>query len=208
MTNAGGFDRAAPDGIQVRTGRADALPPALRDGMFRLRHQVFRERLRWDVESVNGRERDRYDGLGPVYVLATCAPTTSVVGCCRLLPTTGPYMLPDVFSAALRGSPAPSRPQAWELTRLAVARARHRHGTGLGFGALAGAVLRAAAEAAEGEGADTLVSLSGIGIERKFHADGIATRRLGDRQATRIGNVLCVAYEYSTAQTRHAYPRP
>lgn len=92
------------------------------DEMFKLRHRVFKECLDWDVNSRNGRERDVYDLLRPVYLLATDE-NGKVGGSWRLLPTTGPYMLRDVFPDLLEGAQAPSNPQVWEISRFAVDRA-------------------------------------------------------------------------------------
>ena len=55
--------------------------------MFRLRFRMFRERLGWDVDCDDGQEHDGFDALDPLYVLAKEG--TSVVGCWRMLPTTG-----------------------------------------------------------------------------------------------------------------------
>ena len=70
---------------------------SLLDAMFRLRARVFRDRLRWDVEVRDGRERDRYDDKGPVYIIYTDDEAREVKGCLRLLPTTGPTLLKEFF---------------------------------------------------------------------------------------------------------------
>ncbi len=98
---------------------APAVTPALLDAVFRLRHEVFARRLRWQVDSVDGRERDEFDDLAPHYVV-TLGPDGQVTGCCRLLPTEGPYMLRDVFAAALGGRTAPCSPDIWEISRFCV----------------------------------------------------------------------------------------
>jgi acyl homoserine lactone synthase len=90
------------------------------DGMFRLRHEVFKERLSWDVGSASGRERDMFDELDPVYIV--CEQDGDVLGSWRLLPTTGPYMLKDVFPELLHGTPAPQSPDVWEISRFAVSK--------------------------------------------------------------------------------------
>lgn len=90
------------------------------DSMFQLRHRIFKERMDWDVNSRNGKERDVYDLLRPVYLLATDDEDGSVEGTWRLLPTTGPYMLRDVFPELLDGSTAPESPLVWETSRFAV----------------------------------------------------------------------------------------
>lgn len=89
------------------------------DEMFQLRHRVFKERMEWDVNSRNGKERDVYDLLRPVYLLATDE-SGRVEGTWRLLPTTGPYMLRDVFPELMDGGDAPNHPQVWETSRFAV----------------------------------------------------------------------------------------
>ena len=90
------------------------------DQMFQLRHRVFKERMEWDVNSRNGKERDVYDLLRPVYLLATDE-SGRVEGTWRLLPTTGPYMLRDTFAELLAGEAAPARADVWELSRFALA---------------------------------------------------------------------------------------
>lgn len=87
--------------------------------MYRLRGRVFGERLGWDVKIWNGMERDEFDALDPVYLLAFDA-IGSLVGTWRFLPTTGPYMLRDVFSQLLDGGPALCDAKAWEGSRFAV----------------------------------------------------------------------------------------
>lgn len=89
------------------------------DAMHRLRHRVFKERMDWEVNSRDGRERDVYDLLRPIYLLATDE-QGCVHGSLRVLPTTGPYMLRDVFPELLQGQDAPAHPQIWEISRLAV----------------------------------------------------------------------------------------
>ncbi|MFF4622290.1 acyl-homoserine-lactone synthase [Nonomuraea jabiensis] len=165
------------------------------DGMFRLRHTVFHERLRWDVDSFHGRERDFYDDCDPVYVIGYAEDCREVAGCCRLLPTVGPYMLRDVFPEALRGGQAPCDPAVWELSRLATAGAWSHKAT-VGFGPLARALLREAFRWVDRRG-DTVVAVSSLAVERSVNAMGVPTRRLGDGGTTRLGSLLCSAYTTS-----------
>jgi len=90
------------------------------EGMFRLRHEVFKERLDWEVGSSGGRERDMFDDLNPVYIV--CEDAGEVLGSWRLLPTTKPYMLKDVFPELLYGKEAPEAPDVWEISRFAVSK--------------------------------------------------------------------------------------
>lgn len=90
------------------------------ESMFRLRHEVFKERLKWEVGSTSGMERDLFDDLDPVYIV--CEEDGEVLGSWRLLPTTGPYMLKDVFPELLHGTPAPVAKDVWEISRFAVSK--------------------------------------------------------------------------------------
>jgi acyl homoserine lactone synthase len=89
------------------------------EAMFRLRYRVFKERLNWDVRTWRGLERDQFDDLDPHYIMAFDR-ADRLVGSWRMLPTTGPYMLRDVFPALLDGMPAPHHPRTWEGSRLSV----------------------------------------------------------------------------------------
>ena len=90
------------------------------DQMFRLRARVFRDRLRWDVRVEDGKERDRYDDEGPVYLIYADEDTAEVKGCLRLLPTTGPTVLADFFSDTQPDAAHLSAPTIWECTRFCI----------------------------------------------------------------------------------------
>src|SRR3984957_13133080 len=87
--------------------------------MHQLRYRVFKERLKWDVETVGGLEVDEFDSLKPSYLLLKGA-ADSVSGCVRLLPTAGPNMLRDTFPALLDGGSAPAAADIWESSRFAL----------------------------------------------------------------------------------------
>ncbi len=89
------------------------------DEMYRLRTRVFQDRLGWDVKVTDGREFDAFDALDPVYIIAL-DDDGHVVGCMRLLQTTGPHMLSDVFHEILDGEPPLRSAQVWEATRFCV----------------------------------------------------------------------------------------
>jgi N-acyl-L-homoserine lactone synthetase len=91
---------------------------ALTLGMHRLRRRVFQDRLEWDVAVSDGLEVDRYDALSPTYLLGI--DRQDVVGCVRLLPTTGRNMLADTFPVLLDGRAAPTSTRIWESSRFCV----------------------------------------------------------------------------------------
>lgn len=84
-----------------------------------LRARVFKDRLGWDVVVENGQERDHFDDLDPTHIISVTE-EGRVAGCMRLLQTTGPNMLADVFSSILQGQAAPRSPLIWEATRFCV----------------------------------------------------------------------------------------
>jgi len=87
--------------------------------MHRLRARVFHNRLGWDVNVLDGMERDAFDDLDPAHVISSDN-DGQVVGCMRLLQTTGPHMLSDVFSCLLDGEPPIRSARVWEATRFCV----------------------------------------------------------------------------------------
>jgi len=71
--------------------------PRLAETMFRDRGAQFKTRLCWEVDvDESGYERDRYDGLNPLYIVWE-RPDGTHGGSLRLLPTTGDTMLNDHF---------------------------------------------------------------------------------------------------------------
>ncbi|TIM31636.1 MAG: GNAT family N-acetyltransferase [Mesorhizobium sp.] len=93
--------------------------PDLITGMHRLRYRVFRDRLNWDVSVSYDMEIDAYDALKPTYIMAV-DDSTSVVGCARLLPTTGPTMLANTFPELLGSNPCPRSDKIFESSRFCV----------------------------------------------------------------------------------------
>ena len=104
--------------VTVRTRAALLHDSELAMGMNRLRGRVFKERLDWDVSVRDGLEIDQYDTFKPTYLLAL--EKSDVVGCVRLLPTTGRNMLADTFPVLLDGNPAPRAARIWESSRFCV----------------------------------------------------------------------------------------
>ncbi|MDZ7709789.1 MAG: acyl-homoserine-lactone synthase [Roseovarius sp.] len=94
--------------------------------MYRLRARVFQDRLGWDVTVSDGLEMDQFDELDPAHIISLDS-EGNVVGCMRLLQTTGPHMLADVFVELMDGEPPLRNPQLWEATRFCVDTERLSH---------------------------------------------------------------------------------
>ncbi|UPK31449.1 acyl-homoserine-lactone synthase [Bradyrhizobium sp. 195] len=104
--------------VIVRTRTALLHDSELMIGMHRLRGRVFKERLDWDVSVAGGLEIDQYDTFKATYLLVV--ERREVVGCVRLLPTTGRNMLADTFPVLLDGHAPPRAANIWESSRFCV----------------------------------------------------------------------------------------
>src|ERR1700749_366626 len=98
-------------------GSRASLFPLEMDAMFRNRAITFSERLGWDVTVKNGYERDEFDDANPLYLVSVDPDTEEYWGSLRLLPTTGPNMLRDVFPQLLVGDYIESA-TIWECSRI------------------------------------------------------------------------------------------
>ena len=85
----------------IEGSRASLFPKEM-DAMFRNRALTFSERLGWDVTVRDGYERDAFDDANPLYLVSVDPRTHEYWGSLRLLPTTGPNMLRDVFPVSPR----------------------------------------------------------------------------------------------------------
>jgi acyl homoserine lactone synthase len=159
------------------------------EGMFRLRYDTFHTRLGWDVRVENGMERDHFDSESSVYIIGK-ASDHSVDACWRLLPTTGPYMLRDIFPELLHGHVAPQALDCWELSRFAVATDRVPSGTE-GFGKITVALMAESARFALQKGIKRIVTVTTTSIERLMKRQGLHIHRIGP--PIRIGMVMSVA---------------
>lgn len=92
--------------------------PHLAAQMFKLRARVFRDELGW-VDTEGDEERDFYDDCDPCYIMHTDPTGQHLYAAARLMPTTGPTLLADVFGETLPDIEFAS-PFVWEITRLAV----------------------------------------------------------------------------------------
>src|SRR5580765_412233 len=105
--------------MEVLAGRPHELSAQLLESVEQYRYRVFVEMLGWDLDTPPGRERDQFDHAGTLYLAARDA-QQEIVGTARLLPTTSPYLLSEVFPQLLGGATPPSDPLVWELSRFAA----------------------------------------------------------------------------------------
>src|SRR5271154_5339686 len=91
------------------------------DAMFRCRAQTFSERLGWEVTVRKGHERDRFDDENQLCLVSVDHRSGEYWGSLRLLPTTGPNMLRDVFPVLLKDDEVIESATIWESSRICAA---------------------------------------------------------------------------------------
>ena len=158
--------------------------------MHRLRYRVFKERMAWDVQVTGGREIDGFDQLRPTYLIQ-CDRAGRVSGCVRMMCTTGPTMLRDVFPELLHGKEMPECPLVWESSRFAVDPAEP---SSIGAGGLSVATYELMAGMVEfglSQGMKEIVTVTDVRLDRISRRAQWGLRRIGP--PLKIGNTMAVA---------------
>ena len=171
---------------------------SLVDQLFRLRKRVFADQLGWDVRVVGGLERDEYDGLDPVYLIWCDEEHTKVYGGMRLMPTTGPTLLYDVFRETFPDGANLSAPGIWEGTRMciddiALAKDRPEATGARGFCLM----LVALCEVALAHGIHTMISNYEPHMKRLYKRAGAKVHELGSAEGFGKHPVCCGSFEVS-----------
>lgn len=166
--------------MRLISGVAQTLPAGLFPKISHYRHQVFIEKLGWELPTQNGRELDQFDRPDTIYVVAQNE-EGHISGCARLLPTTHPYLLGDVFPQLLNGSLPPSSPNIWELSRFAAVDFSNQISSALGqlSSPIAIELLRESIACAAKHGAQRIITVSPIGVERLLRRAGFNAHRAG-----------------------------
>lgn len=82
---------------------------------LRLRHRLFVERQGWDVPTFRGMEHDQFDTPAAQYLL-WLDDAGDTRGVARLIPTTRPYMVQQLWPDLVPGE-LPQSDSVWEATR-------------------------------------------------------------------------------------------
>ena len=159
-------------------------------GMHKLRAQKFHTRMGWPVTVREGRETDTFDDLNPLYIVGTAA-SGEVISSARLLPTTGPNMLADVFSALLPDGIAVRSPHIWESSRFSVLTQLSEQRSDQLIHYRTAELLCGVIEVGVMAGLDYIVSVVDVSIERVLRRAGCPCERLGP--PARIGRSLAIA---------------
>ncbi|PNS08162.1 acyl-homoserine-lactone synthase [Solilutibacter silvestris] len=166
--------------MDVLFGNAASLSDRLFHELGKYRRDIFIEKLGWELDATNELELDQFDRNDTIYVLARDE-NRRIIGCARLLPTTRPYLLGEVFPNLLNGLKPPCSKEVWELSRFA-ATGHLNQGSSPGPqhpSKLAIEILNVAANYAKRQGAKRLITVSPIGMERLLQKTGFHTHRAG-----------------------------
>ena len=145
--------------------------------IFSYRYAVFVGRLKWDLpNAAAGLEVDQFDHDSTYHVCLRDA--GAIVGYARLLPTTEPYLLSEVFPEVMDEAGIPRSPAVWELSRLCSVDLRspgeHRRQADFWAGR---AVLRAAVQCALEHDVKRLIAVSAVAMERILFRVGVNASR-------------------------------
>jgi acyl homoserine lactone synthase len=165
--------------MNIISGTADSLLGTYRQ-VAAYRHKVFVENLGWDLYAPDGLEQDQFDRPDTVYIVAR-DDEDEVCGCARLLPTTRPYLLSEVFPQLLNGAMPPSSPEIWELSRFAAVDFNSPDQSQLRqmSSEVAIDLLQSAIDCAAQHGAKRLIAVTSLGTERLLRNAGFKAHRAG-----------------------------
>jgi acyl homoserine lactone synthase len=158
--------------------------------MFRLRRRVFKDRLDWTVSVSGDLELDVYDALNPTYLVMVSG-KREVVGCVRLLPTTGPTMLADTFPQLLAGETPPRSRRILESSRFCVDTSLAVDAAGNGLNRATFILFAAMIESLGLLDADSIVTVTDTRMERILQRAGWPLERIVPPQ--RIGETMALA---------------
>jgi len=185
--------------LKVIEGKRSSSYPMEMDAMFRNRAQIFSERLGWEVTVKDGYERDTFDDANPLYLISIDPHTNEYWGSLRLLPTTGPNMLRDVFPFLLGEGEYIESATIWEASRICAVAAdgqpeRSKNGVSLALGEL----LAGIGEVAIVAGLTQIVAVFDARIYRILKAAGCDPQIIGAPR--RIGRTLSYAGLFDTGE--------
>ncbi|MBB3233142.1 acyl-homoserine-lactone synthase [Halomonas stenophila] len=147
--------------------------------MYILRAKTFFERRGWSVEVKDNKEIDRFDAMNPLYVMSI-SPRGKLLASLRLLPTTGPHMLSEVFPETMAGAGIIRHPLILESSRFCVDSAAANNYMNTGLNTVTGELLVGLFEIAMKAAQVNVVSVYDLFVERILRRAGCRFDRLGE----------------------------
>jgi len=146
--------------------------------MYQLRAKQFSTRRGWRVEVRDGLEKDRFDELNPLYI-CVLGENRNLLASLRLLPTTGPHMLSDVFPEVMGDAGVVRNPLIWESSRFCVDTGAAREFGLDGINMITRRLLVGLFQTANDAGIQNIISVYDIFVERILKRAGCSFDRLG-----------------------------
>lgn len=160
--------------------------------MHKLRHRIFIEHLKWPlgpIKSVNGMEFDQFDTLNTCYVIRKNSKGV-VDACARIIPTSLPNLLCDVFPELIKFQDFPRNETVWEISRFCSDNSTAPRNI---VGLLVAAMLKFGVSI----NMKHYVSMSDIRIEPLLRRAGWKPERLGETMNTGTDTAAGEIYEVS-----------
>ncbi|MBL4907142.1 MAG: hypothetical protein JKX94_06790 [Sneathiella sp.] len=146
--------------------------------MFELRSAQFSTRRGWRVSVIDGLEKDKFDELDPLY-LCLIDQTNKLVASLRILRTTGPHMLSDVFSEVMGKAAIIRDPLVWESSRFCVDTQSVRKYGPEGINIITLRLLAVLFQVAKEAGIKKIISVFDLYLERILRRAGCVFERTG-----------------------------
>jgi len=146
--------------------------------------------LDWAVHVEHNQEKDEYDELDPTYLLLVAA-DDHVIGCARLLPSTGPTMLGQTFPFLANDSDIPQSSQVIESSRFCIDTERCDTISASGLRDATHTLFAGIIEWSMAKGYDQIVTVTDCRFERILKRARWPLERLGSPH--QVGNTIAVA---------------
>ncbi|NRB80211.1 MAG: GNAT family N-acetyltransferase [Saccharospirillaceae bacterium] len=177
--------------FEISINSINSMDEKCSSAIFKLRDEVFDKRLNWEVTSKSNQESDSYDSLNPIFFSVTNN-EMELIGCCRVLPTTGDYMLKNTFPELSRGELIPNNDSIWEISRLALCNKSQREYSSL-YSDISKELLFNLYQFAILNNIKQYVFVTSTSVERILRIMNVSYSRMGDGKSTRLGSVSSVA---------------
>lgn len=178
------------------TGQEESEYPEIFEKMYRQRYEIYVQRRKWkDLRPVGGLEKDQYDKDSAIYLMALDN-DDDILACLRLLPTTEPHILGDLFPHLAQTGGVPRDGKILELTRLYVAPFKASKAV---RDWLIGVLCAGMIEYCQANKITQITSVIDTFILRMVLSMGCAVRPLGLPQAYPEGNAVAVAVDMTLA---------
>jgi acyl homoserine lactone synthase len=183
--------------LKLIEGSVASFFPREIDAMFRNRAETFSAQLGWEVVVKDGYERDCFDDANPLYIVSVDPESEEYWGSLRLLPTTGPNMLRDVFPQLLDGDFIESA-TIWEVSRACIASAPGQPDRRSGVNYALGELILGIGEVSVVAGLTQLVAVFDARFFRVLKAAGCNPEIIGKPQL--IGDTMSYAGVFDTGE--------